>query len=110
MVLSKTSPCDCYRGRPTVIKKALHVVEHCFGWFITNLMSCLWHQGLRPGSVQLVRDWEHGYYCHSLPEPCCLPLFPIGSQNLEEVLGTLVQGAVGFPDPAVRDYVDVVFM
>ena len=25
----------------------------------------------------------------------------IGSQNLEEVLGTLVQGAVGFPDPAV---------
>ena len=79
----------------------------CFWMVSNNLNVMLWHQGLRPGSVQLVRAWEHAYYCHSLLEPCCFPLFPIGSQNLEEVLGTLVQGAVGFPDPAVRDCVDV---
>lgn len=28
-------------------------------------------------------------------------MIPLGSTNLEEVLGSLVQGAVSFPDPTV---------
>jgi exportin-T len=81
-------------------------LQTVFMQVVQAIMTCL-SQPFDSNDLEALRDYQSLQRCYflflnSIATNNITEVIAKGCNNLEEVLGTLVQGAVSFPDPAVQ--------